>query len=245
MVLIATLASVMATTSLGLWQLRRADFKAAMAQQVEQRQHDQPLRNADWPCRDPGLSSQLQHRAVVLQGHWLTDKVAYLDNRQMEGQAGFFVLTPLRLDPAPACGPAVVLVQRGWVPRNANDRQSLKPVLTEANRVEISGNLLPEVSQIYALGQEPDVHRGAASPLLRQNMSHSDWQAWLGQPLAPFALRQSDDPQAPSKELKRAWPAPDVGVGKHHAYAAQWFVMALIITGLYVWFQLIRPRRIA
>lgn len=245
MVLIATLASVMATVSLGLWQLRRADFKSAMAQQVDQRQHDLPLRNADWPCREVRLASQLQQRPVVLQGHWLTDKLVYLDNRQMDGQAGFFVLTPLRLDPAPACGPAVVLVQRGWVSRNQNDRQSLKPVMTEPDRVEIHGNLLAEVSQIYALGQEPALHQGVASPLLRQNMSHTDWAAWLGQSLAPFAVRQSDSPQVPSKDLKRAWPAPDVGVGKHHAYAAQWFVMALIITGLYVWFQLIRPRRAA
>ena len=35
--------------------------------------------------------------------------------------------------------------------------------------------------------------------------------------------------------------APDVGVGKHHAYAAQWFVMALDHPGTACRFQLIRP----
>jgi surfeit locus 1 family protein len=31
-------------------------------------------------------------------------------------------------------------------------------------------------------------------------------------------------------------------VGKHHGYAFQWFALSALIAGLYVWFQLLRPR---
>ena len=33
------------------------------------------------------------------------------------------------------------------------------------------------------------------------------------------------------------------GVHKHYGYAFQWFALSALILGLYVWFQLIRPRR--
>ena len=42
--------------------------------------------------------------------------------------------------------------------------------------------------------------------------------------------------------LLRQWPAPAVDIHKHYAYAAQWWAMSALITGLYVWYQLIRPR---
>jgi surfeit locus 1 family protein len=36
---------------------------------------------------------------------------------------------------------------------------------------------------------------------------------------------------------------PAVDVHKHYGYAVQWFSLTALITGLYVWFQLLRPRR--
>ena len=47
----------------------------------------------------------------------------------------------------------------------------------------------------------------------------------------------------PDDGLARDWPAPATGVETHHGYAFQWFALSALITGLYVWFQLIRPRR--
>jgi surfeit locus 1 family protein len=178
----------------------------------------------------------------------MPQKLVYLDNRPMDGQAGFFVVTPLQLDPAPACGPAWVMVQRGWVPRHQVNRQQLPPVDTPHDLVVVTGHVIKDISQAYALGAEPRVAAHVASPLLRQNMGREAWAEWMGVAPAPGAVLQADSgasnsPASTSNQLKRAWPAPDSGVGKHHAYAAQWFALALIITGLYVWFQLLRPRR--
>ena len=47
---------------------------------------------------------------------------------------------------------------------------------------------------------------------------------------------------APPDRLLRQWPAPAVDVGKHHGYAFQWFALCALITGLALWFQIIRPR---
>ena len=42
--------------------------------------------------------------------------------------------------------------------------------------------------------------------------------------------------------LLRHWPAPDLGLHKHYGYAFQWFALCALIVGLYVWFQIVRPR---
>lgn len=252
-ILLAAVVSVGLTASLGCWQLRRADQKIALAQQAAQRQHDAPWRNVDWPCTSLPASASTQplpeQRPVALTGRWLADKVVYLDNRAMDGQAGFFVVTPLQLDPAPLCGPAWVLVQRGWVPRHQLDRAKLPPVATPGGIVSVAGHLMADVNRAYELGTELSLTPAVRSPLQRQNMSRDDWRRWSGISPAVGAVLQTDPSDMPASgkqavdTLKRAWPAPDTGVGKHHAYAAQWFAMALIITGLYVWFQLLRPSR--
>ena len=46
----------------------------------------------------------------------------------------------------------------------------------------------------------------------------------------------------PTDHLLRQWPAPAVDVGKHHGYAFQWFALCALVTGLALWFQIIRPR---
>lgn len=248
LILIAALVSVFVTVSLGNWQLRRADQKQAMADLAARRHQDAPLLNADWPCTGAADAvSPPEQRPVRLSGRWMPNKLVYLDNRSMDGQAGFFVVTPLQLDPPPLCGPAWVMVQRGWAPRHQVNRQQLPEVVTPRDVVMVTGYVAKDISQAYALGTEPRVEAYVTGPLLRQNMGRETWAEWVGAQPAPGAILQSDavaaGPGSSSDQLKRAWPAPDSGVGKHHAYAAQWFALALIITGLYVWFQLLRPRR--
>ena len=43
--------------------------------------------------------------------------------------------------------------------------------------------------------------------------------------------------------LLRQWPRPALDVHKHYGYAFQWFALCALMTGLYVWFQLVLPRR--
>jgi surfeit locus 1 family protein len=64
-----------------------------------------------------------------------------------------------------------------------------------------------------------------------------------GLPLRPLSVMQLDEPGQPPDGLLREWPAPAAGVHKHHGYAFQWFALSALSILLYVWFQLIRPRR--
>ena len=252
LVLIAAVLSASVTARLGLWQLDRAQQKLALQAQIQSRGALPVLPQAD--LAHTALQAEAQHyRPVRLQGRWLADHTVHLDNRQMDARQGFFVVTPLLLAPGDA-----VLVQRGWRPRDFNDRSELAPLATPAGEVVVAGRIAPPPSKLLALG-------GAETGAIRQNLDVAALAAEIGVALRPMSVQQLDDlptvantvantaapagtagPTVPpaGDTLLRHWPLPAVDVGKHHGYAFQWFALSALITGLYVWFQLIRPRRL-
>jgi surfeit locus 1 family protein len=56
------------------------------------------------------------------------------------------------------------------------------------------------------------------------------------------SVQQADSSATAGDGLLRQWPLPAVDVHKHYGYAFQWGALGALMTGLYVWFQLIRPR---
>ncbi|MFT3719370.1 SURF1 family protein [Pseudorhodoferax sp.] len=229
---LATLLGVALTLSLGRWQLARAAEKEALQAAIDAQGQLPALDGAVLPASGDGQA--LLHRAVRLRGLWLPERTVFLDNRQMRGQPGFYVLTPLALENSPV----VVLVQRGWVPRNFEDRTALAPVPTPAGIVEIQGRIVPPPSRLYEFAGED---RGT----IRQNLDLPAFALETGLPLWPQSVQQTGDD---GTALLREWPVPRTGVEKHYGYAFQWFALAALLTGLYVWFQFVRRpsvRRIA
>ena len=226
-VLVAALAGALLCARLGGWQLDRAAQKTALHQAMLARAALPPLDAAALAEADEAVAAQL-HRRVRLQGHWLAEHTVYLDNRQMDGHPGFVVVTPLLLAPGDA-----VLVQRGWVPRHAQWREQLAPLQTPGGVVQVDGRIAAGLSRLYEFD-------GAASGPIRQNLVVADYAREIRLALRPLAVVQLG---ADADGLRRQWVPPVVDVSKHYGYAAQWFALSALITGLYVWFQLIRPRR--
>lgn len=222
-VTLAALLGVAVTLSLGRWQLGRAAEKQAWQASIDAR--------ARLPVLDPrGLvgvpdSSELLHRRVEAVGHWVPEHTVFLDNRQMNGRPGFFVLTPLRLDNG-----AVVLVQRGWAPRNFEDRTRVPQIAMPAGLVRVQGRIAPAPSKLYDMGE-------AGTGAIRQNLDLTQFRAETGLALLAVSIQQA----GPSGDgLTRDWPQISSGVDKHHGYAFQWFGLSALITLLYVWFQIVR-----
>jgi surfeit locus 1 family protein len=225
----AAIVGAALTFRLGVWQLDRAAQKVALQQALDTRRALPPLPAAELATDAAGAAAQ-HHRRVALEGRWLPDATVYLENRQMHGQPGFFVLTPLAL----ADGSAV-LVQRGWLPRDPADRTRVQAPALPAGAVRVEGRIAPGPSRLYEFD-------AAASGPIRQNLELSAYAREIRVPLRPLSLLQ----EAPGGDgLLRDWSAPAADVHKHYGYAFQWFALAALITGLYVWFQLIRPRRAA
>lgn len=221
----AAVAAVALVMSLGRWQLDRAAQKVALAQSIRTEGSKATLAASD--IVQSTQRDALVHRTVRLQGRWLTERTVYLENRQMQGRVGFFVLTPLQL----ADSPAVVIVQRGWAPRNFENRTALPAVQTSAELVVVQGRMAPPPSKLYEPGP-------SSAGAIRQNLDLAQFQQETGLPLLQdLSVVQTG---AASEGLLREWPEINLGVDKHYGYAAQWFALAALIVVLYAWFQL-RP----
>ena len=229
-VTIATILGVAVTARLGVWQLSRAAEKIALQTALDTRGHLAPMTNADL-AREPSEADVQHYRPAVLRGQWVVGHTVFLENRQMNGRPGFFVVTPLRLD---GRGDSV-LVQRGWVPRDIRDRTSLPPVDEPSGAVEVHGLIAPPPSRLF----EFSAAQGGA---IRQNLDLAAFSAEIHLPLAPVSVQQNDSAATAGDALLRQWPHPAVDVHKHYGYAFQWFAMSALMAGLYVWFQLVRPR---
>jgi surfeit locus 1 family protein len=262
-VVLAAVLAMAATAWLGAWQLRRAATKEALTQSILDKSSQEVLVDiaqaainigANGTASTPTIAPLLQRR-VNIQGRWLHDHTVFLDNRYMDDRVGFYVVTPLQLLQAPTN--TVVWVQRGWVPRNALDRNALPQLPQEQGAVAVQGRLVESVSRVYALGDETSARASLAARAswIWQNLP----QTSLGNTVTvlPFAVLQTapetmaaspnlaanTTTASPASHLRREWPAPDSGVARHYGYAFQWFAMCTGIACLFIWFQLIAPRR--
>jgi len=230
----AALLMTSLTFSLGQWQLGRASQKLAMQASLDQQKNLQPLTQAELLAAHDGSVDTAKHaaqldRLIELSGRWQTQHTVYLDNRPMNAKPGFWVMTPLLLTGTDKA----VLVQRGWIPRNFQDRTALAPIETPAKTVTLRGRMAPAPAKLYAF-------KGADTGRIRQNLDIPVFKAETGLPLLPVLVIQVD----PSSDgLQRDWAAPNTGVDKHYGYAFQWFGLCALVLGLYIWFQLILPRR--
>jgi surfeit locus 1 family protein len=148
----------------------------------------------------------------------------------MNGKTGLVVVTPLVLD---GSGQGI-LVQRGWVMRNFEDRTKLPDIQTPSGTVTVHGRIAPPPSKLYEF-------KGVDTSRIRQNIGVVDFSRETGLPLMSVSMVQT----GPANEgLLREWAAPNVGIDKHYGYAFQWFALSALVAGLYTWFQIIHPWRV-
>jgi surfeit locus 1 family protein len=225
-----TLAAVLvagATFSLGQWQLRRAAQKEAVQAAIEAKNR-LPALDGRALAAIKNIAEEL-YRPVAVQGVWQAAHTVYLDNRPMSGRTGFWVFTPLALQGTGQ----MILVQRGWVPRDFSNRIRLPEVATPAGLVRVEGRIAPPPSKLYEF-------KGADAGPIRQNLDLDAFRLETGLQLLPAVLLQTG---SSSEGLLRDWAAPNLGVDKHYGYAFQWFGLSCLVVILYVWFQMILPFR--
>lgn len=231
LVALATVAGVLLTARLGLWQLDRAAQKSALQGQLEARGKLPAIDSLAALAATPEAALAQHHRPARLTGRWSAAHTVYLDNRSMNGHAGFYVLTPLVLGDGTA-----VLVQRGWMARDFQDRSRTAPVPTPDGEVIVLGRIAPPPARLYEFG-------AGEGGRIRQNLDLDEFARETGLVLRPLSLLQTEPPTGAGDGLQRDWPAPSLGMAKNQAYAAQWFALSALMAALYVWYQVVQPRR--
>jgi cytochrome oxidase assembly protein ShyY1 len=204
------------TLSLGNWQSRRAQYKLVLQAQWDSAQHATPIPVTGSTLGDVVARVPVQ---ISLTGRFRHDRSVWLDNRTNNGRAGFFVLTPLEIDAG-----GVVLVNRGWVARDALDRLRLPDISEPAGPVSIEGLALAQLPRLLELGA---VIESGAWPRVWQNVDLDAFEHASGLKVARFVVQQTS---RTDDTLVRDWPAPDLGIEKNRGYALQWYSLAALIT---------------
>lgn len=231
-VFLAALALTALTARLGVWQLDRAAQKLALQSSIDNRRDLPPIAQSQLARVEAALVEQV-HRQVELRGQWQPEHTVFLENRQMAGRPGFFVLTPLTLDDG-----STVIVQRGWLARDPYDRTRVSAPPLPGGEVVLSGRIAPPPARLFEFD-------GAGQGAVRQNLDLESFAREIRLALRPLSVLQlSEDPDlAGAPVLLRDWPKPATDVHKHYGYAFQWFALSALTVILYVWFQVLRPRR--
>lgn len=228
-VTVLTLLGVILTACLGIWQLNRAAQKQELKNNIQNLALQPPLQDLAWAKQALELN---EHKTVNVKGYWLEGNTVYLENRQLQGKPGFFVMTPLVLSGTQ--NSRVIMVQRGWIPRNFLKRDELSPIQTQKNEVEITARIAHWPSRLYEFNQ---VETGK----IRQNIEWNSFQKEISQPLLSFSLIQTG---IDSDGLVRKWDFNFINVDVHYGYAFQWFSFAILMLILYFGFFYLRLKRL-
>ena len=204
-------ALVVAATcvGLGLWQLRRLDERRALNAQIVDRRSAPPVVIEGVVA---GITPDAYRRAVA-RGAYDVEQEVLVFGRNLDGEAGHLVVTPLVLGDESA-----ILVVRGWVPF-AMQTPPIPRAAPPAGDVTVRGSLVSDEGDGSNTPDADDVIRvldvrGIASTL-RDDVF----------PL-PLQLQDQAPPQPGSFPVPA--PLPELSEGPHLSYAFQWFSFAIV-----------------
>ena len=224
----ATVALTAILLSLGFWQLERAELRRTQDELKQERGQLSPVYITSFPGES---LEELADRRVRLRGQYLPRQFL-LDNQIHDKQPGYHVLSPFEL----STYEQVVLINRGWVPGEA-DRSRLPsiPVPTESE-VQLEGvvylpqpNPFTDPDHLLEGHGWPQVIQGIDYPRLAERLSELS--------LVPATVRLAENQP---HGYTRAWPSPPMSAEKHTAYAVQWFAMAAAVVILFLLYS-VRP----
>ncbi len=210
---------------LGWWQVERLQWKEALIAGRAAGYEAPPL-----AIRDIRVDAwkEHEHRRVVVHGRFLHDHEMLLFNRQQNGQSGFGLITPMQLQNG-----RTVLVDRGWVPRDWEQRNAT--AYRPAGLIEATG--------VLRAGGRPNRWVPPNEPSSGQ-WFHTDAEqmaaaAGLTDPL-PYIVRL-----VPSDTRAPFYPRPAPGVAalsnRHLEYAVTWFGLAAVLIVICVLYHVRKP----
>ena len=220
---------------LGNWQMNRAALKVTMQRASQQANLAQAIPISEVQDWQPASAN---YQRVKLVGQYDGSRQFLWDNRTHNGQAGFEVIVPLKLESGDW-----VLINRGWVAPGISRAKLPNVDLPEGvSNITLSiEGVLSRPSKGFSSGDAVPIK--GEWPRLLQFFDYTAIAVALGEPVLPVvvqvqALAISGDEAmiyTPRAEwLKANWQPAASGPAKHYSYAFQWFAMAVALTLIFI-----------
>ncbi|MDH3637449.1 MAG: SURF1 family protein [Gammaproteobacteria bacterium] len=217
-----------AFVALGFWQLDRAGEKREIQARFEARARMPPVELSGARLEPEAWD----FREVTVRGEYENEYQVFLDNKVYRAQAGYHVLTPLRITGSQMR----ILVNRGWVAWGT-DRRQLPEVPVVSGEVSLGGRLRKPQTGSFTLEKQAPT---AFVPVW-QELELGRYAEVAGIPVLPMVLQLA--PEAADRAgLVRSWPQyRDTWIERHHGYALQWFALAVALVVIYFAVNIRRP----
>jgi surfeit locus 1 family protein len=202
---------------LGFWQLQRADEKSTIQQSLEQQQALPPI-----DLMQADATENATFRRVSFSGRPDSQHIWLVENQVYQGKVGFHLLVPVVLEDG-----RNILVNAGWVPGGI--RRGEIPPLPQLPESGVFSGQLRTVSQNHFLRGEL-VDAGWPKRILQVDIPVMEKS--LVKSLLPWVVQL--DAASPMAQTVY-WPAINMSADKHIAYAVQWFLMAFVLTILWLY----------
>ena len=202
--------------TLGLWQIERGQAKTILLNEFEKNYIISPK---------PLNKNSKKWDRVYVNGTWDNSKQILVDNVINQGIAGYKVLTPLRLIKTDQ----LILVDRGWIKRNRN-LDDLPNIELENLEEKVTGILeSPELGLVLSNEMISSIW-----PKISQTKNLEVISKEYNETLYPLILL-SDPTSRYSLEYIKIKPTNMTPI-KHYGYSAQWFLMFIVLFGMYIWY---------
>ena len=200
---------------LSRWQISRLDEAQAVINLVNRNYDAAPVPFAQASDQFTHLASDHEWEQVSLHGTYDVADTRVVRNRPLNGQPGYEVVVPLRLDSG-----QTVIVDRGWLPIGNQEQGRPDSVpAPPSGEVTVVVRLRPS---------EPSLDRGAPAGQL----ASIDLATYAGQVQYPiltgsYGLMASETPAAATTPTALPKPQPDDGT--HLSYALQWLAFGVLM----------------
>ncbi len=211
------LAAIFATACvfLGRWQMDRRAETLAEINRVVSNYSAAPIPFAEARNEFTRMDPEKEWTQVELKGRYDAEGQRVVRNRTLNGQPGYEVVVPFKLDTG-----ETVVIDRGWLPIGNNT-----PGRPDSVPQPPSG----EVTAVVRLKPgEPQLQRGAPDGQLA-SIDLPAYSSELGYPLlaGAYGLLTSETP--PVADMPAAFPMPATEEGTHLSYSLQWFAFGVLM----------------
>lgn len=214
-----TLPMLAALVALGVWQLQRMEWKAALIEEVRIRGAASAI---VLPVDDRIPAADLVHRPVRVTGRFMHEAEMHLLNRVRDGKPGIDLVTPfVRSDGGPT-----LLVDRGWAPMDWAGTAGVDAG-PEQQEIEVTGVVrAPE-----APGWLTPVNRPEANEWYYVDLSAMAGSVGILPFVDYYIYATGESPAAPGYPVANVW---RIDLPNNHlSYAITWFSLAVVLLVVY------------
>jgi surfeit locus 1 family protein len=213
--LLLTFLFICLFTSLGFWQLSRAQQKKILLKSFAEKT------KTTLPVKNMNSTTDLRFYRAKLEGSFDNQHTFLLDNKIFHGKVGYAVYTPFNAKGLKA----PILVNRGFVPMGVN-RQTLPVINSIEGNVNFEGmlNLPPAYVSLGPILEPGSNHW----PLRVEFINLEEMTQLMGVDHALFPYIISLEPTS-QFAYPIEWQIVTMGPERHLGYAVQWFALALTL----------------